>query len=211
MRWIGTPPIVSTTGSTLTSCTTRPPNSSRGSAMTTDVDVARQILKGYGQRLKEAREAARLDRVMVAAAVRVDAPRYGRIEHGEIVPTVLEADRLADLFPDLAPVPSARWSDVEQSHDTVRSIAGDRPLADRIIDYARSRTGPTVIVNNPITPTVTDRMFDDQDLTEYLGGQRNVIARARGLLEQSGQLVRVGSYQRAGRIRKTLHFVAADS
>lgn len=92
---------------------------------------------------------------------------------------------------------SARGTDPDQSHDTVRSIAADTTLHAMILDVARY---------------VLD-VFDDQDLTEAIRArygipelQRNVVARARGLAEPSGAIVRLDRRRRPDRKVPTQHF-----
>ena len=89
----------------------------------------------------------------------------------------------------------ARMGDPRSSEDTVRSIAADRTLAELILFHGR-RLG----------------RFDDTDLLEAIEDdtgrrhQRNVIARARGLLEPSGDIVRIGPISRPDRRVDTIHF-----
>lgn len=96
--------------------------------------------------------------------------------------------------------PHARRSDPASSHVAVVAIAADAKLADQI-EYAAHRLHPTP--------------FDDTDLLELIEEQtgrrqqRNVIARARGLMEQEGRVVRLGLRQRAD--RRTLHFTLPES
>ena len=96
--------------------------------------------------------------------------------------------------------PHARRSDPTSSHLTVASIAADRTLAGLIMQVG-ARLG----------------RFDDTDLTagiETVTGrrhQRNVIARARGLLEPSGQIVRLGPVHRDDRRVPTIHFTIGDT
>jgi hypothetical protein len=85
------------------------------------------------------------------------------------------------------------------SEATVRSIATDRNLADLIIEAGASFVE-----------------FDDTDLLEAIEEktgrrhQRNVIARARGLLEPSGRIIRVGPIHRDDRRVPTIHFVLGE-
>lgn len=93
--------------------------------------------------------------------------------------------------------PHARRSDPTSSHEAVVAIARNSILADHILHAAR-RVHPAP--------------FDDWDLVELVEEQtgrkqqRNVIARARGLMEREGTFVRLGVKQRPGDERKTLHF-----
>ena len=94
----------------------------------------------------------------------------------------------------------ARMGDPRSSEDTVRSIAKDRTLAGLILDAA-----------DYLMPYGFN-CFDDTDLLERIEEvtgrrhQRNVIARARGLLEPSGQIVRIGPISRPDRRVDTIHF-----
>lgn len=93
--------------------------------------------------------------------------------------------------------PHARRSDPTSSHEAVTRIAANGSLAAHILRAAQ-RVHPAP--------------FDDWDLVELVEEQtgrkqqRNVIARARGLMEREGTFVRLGVKQRPGDDRKTLHF-----
>lgn len=96
--------------------------------------------------------------------------------------------------------PGARLSDPLGSHEAVAQIVRWSSLRDAIMDTAR--------LFDPIP-------FDDGDLTEHINHvrstpvQRNVVARARGLLEREGKLVRIGNRRRAG--KATMHFRLPDN
>lgn len=91
--------------------------------------------------------------------------------------------------------PHARRSDPRSSHVAVAAIAADSKLSDHI-EHAARRLHPA--------------LFDDTDLLELVEEQtgrrqqRNVIARARGLMEYEGAFVRVGERNRGD--RSTVHF-----
>jgi hypothetical protein len=93
--------------------------------------------------------------------------------------------------------PHARRSDPTSSHEAVAAIASNSGLANHILHAAR-RLDPVP--------------FDDNDLVELVEEQsgrkqqRNVIARARGLMEREGTFIRLGVRKRRGDDRKTLHF-----
>ena len=159
------------------------------------LDAARALLTQYGQQLRQVRTRADLSMSEVAALTGVQAPYLSRIEHGRYCPTADEAAAIARWVADLVPcgdvweltgltdpgVAHARMSDPVSSDVTVKSIAADGTLADKIVECARDfqRDG----VHIP---------FDDTDLVEALQDrwprpitkpwQRNVVARARGLM-----------------------------
>ena len=89
---------------------------------------------------------------------------------------------------------SARLFDPDSSHDTVRSIAADQTLRAMIVDTA-AMLGE----------------FDDGDLTAAIESRygvapdRNIVARARGLLEPD-TIVRIGPRPRPDRRTATIHF-----
>jgi hypothetical protein len=91
--------------------------------------------------------------------------------------------------------PHARRSDPTSSHVVVDTIAEWSSLNDALL-RAFDEFG--------------DIPFDDTDLTNMITHtygrpvQRNVVARARGLLEREGHLTRLGQRQRDGRC--TVHF-----
>ena len=95
--------------------------------------------------------------------------------------------------------PHARRSDPTSSHVAVGTIAKWVSLNDAILTAARN---------------CGEIPFDDTDLTVMVCAlrgspvQRNVVARARGLLERDGHLVRLGLKQRDD--RRTLHFQYND-
>jgi len=93
--------------------------------------------------------------------------------------------------------PHARRSDPTSSHEAVAAIARNLTLSDEILRAAK-RLAPAP--------------FDDWDLVELVEEQtgrkqqRNVIARARGLMEYESIFVRLGVRQRQADERRTLHF-----
>lgn len=86
--------------------------------------------------------------------------------------------------------PTARFTDPRSSHHTVRSIAKDMPLREMILTYAKSRP------DHPWCDTELWRALEESTGRRL---QRNVIARARGLLELDGLLTRVGEWPFEGR------------
>ena len=90
---------------------------------------------------------------------------------------------------------AARLFDPDPSHRTVRSIAADTTLRTMIADTA-----------------ATLGVFDDRDLTTAIAQrygvkpERNVVARARGLLEPTGLIVRLDVRERPDRRQATTHF-----
>ena len=89
----------------------------------------------------------------------------------------------------------ARMSDPVSSDIAVKAIVANTRLADQIMAAARSF--------NPVAFDDTDLLFVVEEATGRRQ-QRNVIARARGRLEQLGELERIGLRDRGDRF--TLHF-----
>lgn len=89
----------------------------------------------------------------------------------------------------------ARMSDPVSSDIAVRAIVANTRLADQIMAAAQSF--------NPVAFDDTDLLFVIEEATGRRQ-QRNVIARARGRLEQLGELERIGRRDRGDRF--TLHF-----
>ena len=107
------------------------------------------------------------------------------------IESLAEHDRRTTIVP---PPVSARLFDPDSSHDTVRSIAADQTLRAMIVD----------------TAAILDT-FDDGDLRDGIEARygiapdRNIVARARGLLEPD-IIVRVGPRPRPDRRTATIHF-----
>lgn len=116
----------------------------------------------------------------------------------QLVADTRQAVEQADTITDLTsrPLPGqARLFDPESSHQTVRNITTDVTLQAMILDVAGMMD-----------------VFDDGDLTDQIRRRygvtpdRNIVARARGRLERSAAVVRVGARQRPDRTVSTIHF-----
>lgn len=89
--------------------------------------------------------------------------------------------------------PLARTHDPLSSHMANKAIAENKTLAEWILIAVRD-----------ITFCIGVQFATDDDILEYIEKaigkrqQRNVIARARGLLERDGRLMRVQSHPRVG-------------
>jgi len=174
-----------------------------------------------GQRVRDTRTGYDLtlhdlsDLLLDRYNVVIDPPALSRIENGTHTPMLQHGLALSLWLQDTAlqshqsvepPLPGmetahARMGDPRSSEATVRSIAADRSLADLIVSAARCECPPE---------------FDDGDLLEAIERmtgrrhQRNVIARARGLLEPGGNIVRVGPRERDDRKVATVHFTTPN-
>lgn len=101
-------------------------------------------------------------------------------------PNLFDADR-----------PHARRTDPVTSDRTVKSIAKDGTLAYYVWTYA-------------FLKRAQEEPFNDTELTEWIERatckrqQRNVIARARGLMEDAGLLRQVGIFYHQG--RELMHY-----
>jgi len=198
--------------------------------VTDHCDIARAAARQYGANLHATRQAACVSLRELSERTGIDPPALSRFERGTSIPDETEQARLYDWAsripgsPLVTPVVGqddvgARATDPQQSHDTSRSIADDTALADKILFIAEQLGVP----------------FDDTDLTTEMQRywprpihrpwQRNVIARARGLIgtmlttdPTTGKRVRVpapdcplqhvGTIERTrdGRTRPTEHF-----
>lgn len=162
--------------------------------------VARTDAYRIGNHLERIRRTANLSLRELNIATGIDHAKLCRIEHGTAIPTTGEAQILRDwvlqhdhsnepspfapAHPNL-PVPPwahARLTDPESSERTVHSIAQDTNITDAILNYAR----------HPDVHWFTDTMLTEE-VSRVLRYpvQRNVVARARGLIERAGDLVRL--------------------
>jgi len=131
---------------------------------------------------------------LCATASCLTEPVVSQIEHGTRIPDEAQSTALTDWLlqvadsddlarfglgqPKTVTGTSARHSDPAASHDTVRSIAGDKSMHDTIVAWADSRPPG-------------QRWWTVTDLWEHLDRrwQRNVLARSVGLMARDGTLV----------------------
>ena len=83
----------------------------------------------------------------------------------------------------------ARMGDPTASQLTLDSISKDRPLREQIVQWAGLRR----------EPWCDTELWRGLEAATGRRMQRNVIARARGLIEADGLIVRVGEFRFEGR------------
>lgn len=168
--------------------------------------TARDHARLLGASIRDRRRTLAVTLAELSNETGVSIPDLSRIQTGRMIPDPADAARLAAWVnvdrtpPHGIPRPDhARWSDPSSSEATVRSIAADETIADRILS---------------VVAVAGDRSVDDQDIVDAIRErfgvthQRNVIARARGILERDGMVWRIGQISRPDRTVATLHFVA---
>lgn len=133
----------------------------------------------------------------IDTALRDLADVYG----GAVV--LAHAHRLFDVPVPIAPPKnlSARWTDPDGSHMTVRSLGRDDQLRRRMVVEAlrlESIDGSSMWNDTQLTQAL--------EVTHRRRYQRNVIARARGIMLAEGWFRLVGSFPDSTG-RPTLHFI----
>lgn len=89
--------------------------------------------------------------------------------------------------------PLARSTDPQSSHLANEAIVKNRPLAEWILEAVRDITFCV-----GVTCATDDQILEYIENAQRKRQQRNVIARARGILERDGKLMRVQSEPRVG-------------
>lgn len=98
----------------------------------------------------------------------------------------------------------ARRSDPVSSHLTLASLGHDDSLKQRIVAAAmRLEDAP---VGRERAPWCDNQLYREMRRAGY-DGQRSVMARSRGLLEQDGWFQRVGMYTDPFNGRPAVHFL----
>lgn len=155
--------------------------------MIAGLPAARMILTAYATDLRTALDDAGMSLRALTAVCGVPTPTLSRICTGKHCPTEDEAAAIGAVFPAPEAVGSgsARFTDPDQSHTTVRSIGRDGWMPARILELAREAF-PNAVDATHMADLINERWPRRHPY------QRNVVLKAMIRLEEAGRLAKAG-------------------